>query len=323
MRIFLLLIFMVPSASFAQGLRKTYATETFLEGMKNSAKKRCSNGGLLRKCFSVNQATCEDRVSSRLEGCIRDQRIRLMGQNKLIELAARQAEGEVDACVNSEYYALSRSSFNSLPACSVFSKGYSPAPTAGKTARSELRTKSFEDPLEDQRSITDSYKLRLIEDIRKVRTFKADLSARKVCPGYRGKDVSGCFKQGLESFTITSSPQIVEMMVVATYAGILDKDSKHAKGRERMVDNILSILERTDLQKFHLAKFNPVGEVDKLSLAQLRQQDLEMLQVVLRKTSDTLAPYLKENGGRLMRQPASAVDFQGRMDFQLQREWNY
>jgi hypothetical protein len=60
-----------------------------------------------------------------------------------------------------------------------------------------------------------------------------------------------------------------------------------------------------------------------MTLVQLRQQDLEMLQVVLRKTNDTLAPYLKENGGRLKRQPASTVDFQGRMEFQIGREWSY
>jgi hypothetical protein len=280
------------------------------------------SGSLLRQCFTVNQETCEMRVSSHLEDCVRNQRIKFMGQNKILEVEARQIESEIDSCVNTQYFTLSQSSFNARPACARFTHG-KPVAAGAAAVRAKLQVQSFEDPLEEQRSIGDNYKLRLIGDIRKVRDFKAELVSRKACPGYRGKDLSGCFKQGLNAFTLTSSPQIVEMMVVATYAGVSDKESGLAKGRERMIDNLLSVLERADLQKFHLAKFNPAGEVDQETLAQLRKQDVEMLRTIVRKTSDTLSPYVGENGGRLSRQPASAVDFRDRLDFQLKREWEY
>jgi hypothetical protein len=305
----------------------TVPTEKYLSELKGSAKRMCVYWSLLRTCFSVNEETCVSRVESRLDGCIRDQRIKLMGQATMSKPASQAVEREVKACVNREYYFLAKDSFVKNPGCTAMIPNASPAAQAKaqqSQARPEHRTAAYEDPIDEQRPLVDRYMLRIAAETRDSAKFKKALKTRQLCPGYQGKDYSGCFKQGLRTTTITSSTALTLWSVLGVAAALLDREAGNKKiALIGIVDNPLLVMEATDLSNFHLTRLQPKSDADQLALERLRADDEKLLRMAVTRLGQSLDTHLAKKAGPARAPASSNLEFNARIEFQRKRNWSY
>ncbi len=321
-RILVLLFILIPVKTFAT---ESIATEAFFKDMASSAKRRCGGASLLRQCFSVNEETCVNRVNSRLDGCLRDQRIKILGQPTLSKLAAAGIEREVGACVNREYYNLGQSSFKQRNGCfAMLPKAAGSAPANRQpVTHDERRIAAYEDPLEDQRRIRDRFEMHWRQDVALLRTWKEDIKSRKACPGYSGKSSSSCFKFALARLKISSAGQIVSLLAIGTYAGLMDRDAKVPNAVESSIDNILSVFELAQTEGFHLKVWQPKTDADLNDLEILRKQEAELIKLALARAEKSIGDLL-ESHPRAARAPAgSGMDARSRLEFQKKRDWSF
>src|SRR6476620_438640 len=92
-------------------------TEAVFAGVREQLPKMCAGPSALRTCFGVSKEICESRVNATFEGCLRDEKISLIGQASLDAKSASAAEQDLKACVMKGYSALSMSSYRKSASC--------------------------------------------------------------------------------------------------------------------------------------------------------------------------------------------------------------
>ncbi len=329
-KLIFLFIFSFPSAFAAgsgagpgtgSGARNT---QSVFDAMQTLIPKMCLPASTLRVCFSVNKETCDSRVVSAFETCLRDQKIKYAGRITLDPQSAAEAENNLKTCVLNSYAMATHTSYRKSADCDKWVPSIK-KPTA-KTAKTEpLKSKevAFEDPLENQRDLVGRYKLRILHDIRLVQRLKADMDERKTCNNDKQSRESNinCFKRALAKFDVTSSTQLTMLTVVAVGLAVKDRSQGYPSTNAVLLDVTLSALERVEMEKFHLSVLKVTSEVDRLSLQLLRSDDEKILRDMATKMYAMLkAKYDEPVKGR---EPASRSNLKVRLDALKSPPWVY
>ncbi len=132
---------------FVRGLRAAEAQSVF-DALRTLVPKLCEPASPLRGCFSVNKETCDNRVSSSFESCLRDQRIKFAGVTSFDPAKAATVEEGLKKCVFQNYAMLSSSSYRPSVLCDREVPKVKPKETAKKDKEKPKRSEetAFEDP---------------------------------------------------------------------------------------------------------------------------------------------------------------------------------
>lgn len=286
----------------------------------------CKPASTLRVCFSVNQVTCESRVNSAFETCLRDQKIKYAGRPVLDAQSAADAENNLKKCVLTNYSTASMTSYRKSADCEKWVPKIkkSVEQTAAKNKRPQRpEDTAFEDPLDGQRDMLGRYKLRVLHDMRMVEKLKGDIMARKTCINDKVSRESNitCFKRMLKGFEVTSSPQILAMAAVATAVALKDKSEGFSPSSGQVLDVILSVSERAQIENFHLWNLQANTDADRVVLNQLRIDDEALLKSAALKMHGILQGKMNEPSKG--REPANISDIKMRIGVLKTRKWSY
>lgn len=285
----------------------------------------CEPASTLRVCYSINKETCDGRVMSSFENCLRDQRIKFAGQPMLDEKAANEVERNLKNCVLESYASLSATSYRKTPDCEKWVPKVKKV--AEKTAKNQKPSRgdytAFEDPLESQRDLLGRYKLRLLHDARVAQKFKEDISSRKGCVNDKSKRESNisCYKRLIKDFQITSSVQVTALANVAVQVTLKDREEGIPPSNGQFVDASLAAVERVQLEQFHLWNFQPTSDSERVMLNQLRVEDEKLLKAGAEQMHSALLGKLRESSSS--REPAGLGDLKMRLDALKARVWRY
>ena len=287
----------------------------------------CSPASTLRVCFSVNKETCDSRVAGAFENCLRDQKIKFAGQPMLSPQSAAEAEDNLKKCVLNNYSMLSMASYRKSADCEKWvpkiKKTQAKADAKAKAKVQRIQETAFEDPLDNQRDLVGRYKLRILYDIRMAENLRDNLKARKTCMNDKNKRESNlnCFKRMIAEFKITSSVQLPLLASVAVVAALKDKEEGLMPSNGQLIDAVLAVAERAQIEQFHLWNLQANNDVDRVALNQLRVDDEKLLKSSDAKMHAVLLE--KFNAKSKGREPSSMSDLKMRLDALKARRWKY
>ena len=317
------MIWILLVAQFASA--QSRPAQDVFDGLRGLVPRMCEPASTLRVCYSVNKETCDGRVMSSFENCLRDQRIKFAGQPVLDQKSAKDVEDNLKKCVLEGYAMASATSYRKTADCEKWVPKVKKAPEKSakdqKSARADYT--AFEDPLEGQRDLLGRYKLRLLHDSRVAQKFKEDLAARKDCRNDKNKRESNlsCYKRLVHEFPLTSSVQITALANVAVQATLKDREEGIPPSNGQFIDASLAAVERVQLDQFHLWNFHASSDSDRVLLNQLRVDDEKLLRAAAEQIHLVLSAKLKET--QPSREPASVSDLRVRLDALKARVWRY
>jgi hypothetical protein len=145
-------------------------------------------------------------------------------------------------------------------------------------------------------NISAEYLRKLISESKELKAFQENFkkNPKTFCPQYNGPDESTCLKAYLLSTEIHSSSQAVLLSALAASTGVNDKKVGYSSQMTRimMLENVIVLFERVDVNKFYLAKMNPKTPEGKLELKELKKSDERMLADSFKKMQTLLVKAL-------------------------------
>lgn len=315
----------LSSQVLAETVQGARSSDSVFQSLANLRPLMCTPSSTLRVCFSVNQLTCESRVKSAFETCLRDQKIKYAGQPSLSKASASAVEEDLKKCVLDSYAMVSMTSYRKSAECDkwVPKKKATAASVAKRSDPEKTVDTAFEDPLDEQRDLLGRYKLRLLHDVRMTEKLRDDMKARSTCLNdKKARETNiACFKRMLAKFEVTSSVQVPLLGVIAVAAATKDKAEGFSVSNGQLADVVLASAERAQIENFHLWNFIPKSDADRVALNQLRVQDEELMRSAFVKLHKTLSEKLKRPSK--VREPASLPEVRMRLDTLKVRKWSY
>lgn len=321
MRGFLFLFILGSQAGAAPASR---TTQSIFDSMQSLVPQMCAPASTLRVCFSVNKETCDSRVTSAFETCLRDQKIKYAGQTTLDPKNAADAENSLKSCVLKSYSMATWTSYRKSADCDKWvPQMKKQSDKAAKVTPLKKGDTAFEDPLDAQRDLVGRYKLRLLHDVRMVQNFQNEMKDRKTCLNDKTSRESNinCFKRAITKFEMTSSVQVPSLMTLAVSMALKDKSEGFASSNAILIDAVLAVSERVQIEKFHLVVLRATNETDRMTLTILRNDD----EKILRKTAETMYASLKSklNEPTKERAPANVSNLKMRIEALKATGWVY
>lgn len=272
-------------SSWSTKAEREIAALVFFTELRKEVVELCKAGSPLRKCSTVSQEECVQKVRDAFDGCASTTQY-----IKVKESEVRSRAKELGKCTTIAY--LKKSSINPTSECL--------AAVGEKDPKTNVKKS-------DHLSLLDRYKVQLVADMIKVENLKNSLKAnrKEVCPLEKSKENSICFKSALKTFELTSIVQVPTLSVTAVELGLKDKELGHSSTVVdiMLIDNLITILERVELSKFHLSKYRAQNEKEKAELSVLLKDDESLINQTMVKLNSTISEKLSKT--EKSREPSS------------------
>lgn len=143
--------------------------------------------------------------------------------------------------------------------------------------------------------------------------------AKEICPHITTADKSTCLNEYLKNYTVTDTSQISLLAVIVVWAGTLDKKQGIPTDKVAfwMTENLVTLLEGIDINKFYLANTPKNEETNRLRL------DDEKL---ARETKDKLIAQIEKFTKEISTTPSyklKATEFRQRIETIKATSWKY
>ena len=203
-------------------------TSVYATLRKEGVVTMCKEASPYSSCIYPNVAACQAGVSQTLEACISgDQKHH--ADFMLTEEQQKTVASAMLTCVQQAVVGARKDDLNIK-------------------CLSEAKTLSAQSPYETR------YMLMVASDVQKLRIKSEELKSnnRAACPGYRGQDLGGCFKQLVKDRKITSSDGAIVLLSMGAQAAAKDKASATdpRSAALAMMDAELAVMEQIDPAKF-------------------------------------------------------------------------
>jgi hypothetical protein len=210
-----------------------------------------------QKCFNISHELCISQVELSFDKCAQAES-RTTVKTSEVEAVSK----EIGRCTSRDYVASKKPLLRLSSDCRSLA-----GQTGNKPENVDGVAKEY-----DLERVADSDSMKMMET-------KIATSPKSICPAYKGSDHSTCLKSSLNALELKSSIQIMALTSFVTTAYLEDKKLGYSKSIAGLMlaDNLLLILERVDLSRFHLAKIQAKSPSEKTNLLVLKSDDEKLI----------------------------------------------
>lgn len=164
--------------------------------------------------------------------------------------------------------------------------------------------------------VGDAFMDQVDRDIKAAEQLARQMSNSKPtgCPGQEKLGFSACFKDILKKIPVRSSYQLMHLAKAGTQAAASDKRLGHSDETAEllMLDNVLTVLEKVQLQHLHVFHLKGKSEDDALEIDLVKNDELKNFDKSVTDLKKLMADKLKKvetQIGQQKRTPAAAAEW--------------
>ncbi len=280
--VFILFFFILVHAAEAQkahprrfaASKKVVPAENVYQVVRLSHHSMCVDGSSLRQCSLAGKEYCESQIQEAFEKCFEEAGLKTipvddvkMTTNDFVSCASRKFVVDLKVHLKKDMRCR-RLLANSERVGPVWKSSKSAMAMSNVSATPAVSPAKL-------------YAQQVEQDTEQLRIFRAQFEAapRRFCPMYEGSDRSTCLKAHLVQHEQHSSAQLLLLAALIMDMSKLDQRQGIARDKVNLMaaENILIVLEKSQLAMFHLAKIQPVGPQEITELRRLQVADEKVL----------------------------------------------
>ena len=252
---------------------KVVPAENVYQVVRLSHHSMCVDGSSLRQCSLAGKEYCESQIQEAFEKCFEEAGLRTIPVDEV-----KMTTNDFVSCASRKFVVDLKVYLKKDMRCRKLlanSERIGPVWKSSKTALAMSNTSAT------AVSPAKLYALQVERDTEQLRVFRAQFEAapRRFCPMYEGSDRSTCLKAHLVQHEQRSSAQLLLLAAMIVDMSKLDQSQGIARDKVNLMaaENILIVLEKSQMAMFHLAKIQPVGPQEITELRRLQVADEKVL----------------------------------------------
>lgn len=258
---------------FATASPKVVPAENVYQVVRLSHHSMCVDGSSLRQCSLAGKEYCENQIQEAFEKCFAEAGLKTIPVDEV-----KMTTNDFVSCASRKFVVDLKVHLKKDMRCRKLlanSERIGPAWKSSKTAlaMSNVSTTAI--------SPAKLYASQVEQDTEQLRIFRAQFEAapHRFCPMYDGSDRSTCLKAHLVQHEQRSSAQLLLLAALIMDMSKLDQRQGIARDKVNLMaaENILIVLEKSQMSMFHLAKIQPVGPQEIAELRRLQVADEKVL----------------------------------------------
>lgn len=252
---------------------KDVPAENVHQMVRLSHHSMCVDGSSLRQCSLAGKQYCESQIQEAFEKCFEEAAL------KTIPVAEVKATtNDFVSCASRKFIVELKVHLKKDMRCRKLLANSERIGPVWKSSKTVMALSNFA-----AATVSPSkYYAGLVEqDTERLRVFRAQFEAapRRFCPMYEGSDHSTCLKAYLVQQEQRSSAQLLLLAALIMDMSKLDQRQGFARDKVNLMaaENILIVLEKSQMASFHLAKIQPDSPQEITELRRLQVADEKVL----------------------------------------------